>query len=98
MKPQVIAWGQIEKYIYNSRTLFVDLRDRPDFKKGHVAGAWNIPFEELESHADEFRRFGQVIFYCDKGNRSLMAAKRLARMGINTCSVFGGYEARNKRD
>ena len=74
--------------------MVIDLRDRKDFEKSHVPGAWNLSFDELGQHTEELKRFNQIVFYCDKGTHSLMAAKRMARMGFKTGSIFGGYESR----
>lgn len=95
LRPQIITWEQLTDYIYSDRTVVIDLREREEFEKSHIPGAWNLSFDELGKRIGELKRFGQIIFYCDKGTHSLMAAKRLARMGFKTCSVFGGYERRN---
>lgn len=87
-----MSWDQVSKYIYNSDTLLIDLRDKTDYAKGHITGAWNIPYDELEDHLAEMSSYGRVVFYCDHGNHSLVAARMLARRGQQTYSVAGGYE------
>ena len=93
MRPQIMSWEQVSKYIYNSDTLLVDLRDRTDYAKGHITGAWNIPYEELEAHLAEMTSYGKVVFYCDYGNHSLAAARTLVKRGQQAYSVAGGYES-----
>lgn len=93
MRPEFVPWEQVSKYIYHSDTLFVDLRDKEEYNMGHVTGAWNIPYEELVEHLDEFGSYERVVFYCDRGNHSLSAARMLARRGQQSISVAGGYEA-----
>ncbi len=92
MKPQIMPWEQVSRYIYNSGTLLVDLRDREEYSRDHITGAWNIPFEELEEHLSEMESFERVIFYCTSGNHSLAAARLLAKQGKQAYSVAGGYE------
>lgn len=98
MKPQIMSWEQVSKYIYNSDTLLVDLRDRTDYVRGHVTGAWNIPYDELELHLAEMAGYGRVVFYCDYGNHSLAAARILGKRGQQAYSVAGGYESMRRKD
>ena len=92
MKPQLVSWPEASKYIYHSGTLLVDLRDRDAYEEGHVSGAWNIPYEELDEHMKEFMNYDRIIFYCDHGNHSLKAARELAKKGKWASSIAGGYE------
>lgn len=87
-----MSWERVSKYIYNSDTLFVDLREKGEYVRGHVSGAWNIPYEELDEHFEEMSSYERVVFYCDRGNHSLAAARMLARRGQQCFSVAGGYE------
>lgn len=96
MKPELISWSEASKYIYHSGTLLVDLRDGIAFRKGHITGAWNIPYERLDEYMDEIMNYDRVIFYCDHGNHSLKAARDLSRMGIKASSIAGGYEEMRK--
>ena len=44
MRPKLMSWKDVSKYIYYSDVLIVDLRDPGEYKKGHIRGAWNIPY------------------------------------------------------
>ena len=92
MKPQILSWEQISRYIYSSDTLLVDLREKEEFKKGHITGAWNIPYEELEEHFREMRGYDKIIFYCTRGNHSLAAARQMAKQGKQAYSIAGGRQ------
>lgn len=94
MQPQIISWDKVSRYIYRQDTLIVDLRDRADYEKGHITGAWNIPYEELENYRKQMSNYEQVIFYCANGSHSLLAAKSLAKQGKKAYSVAGGYNGR----
>ncbi len=39
-----------------------------------------------------------MIFYCDRGNHSLSAARILAKRGQQSFSVAGGYDAPERKE
>ncbi len=92
MKPLLVSWLDASKYIYHSGTLLVDLRERACYEKKHVTGAWNIPYEKLDEHMEELMNYEHIIFYCDHGNHSLKAARKLSKKGKWASSIAGGYE------
>jgi len=92
MRPQIMTWDQVSKYIYNSDTLLVDLRSKEEYEKEHLSGAWNIPYEKIEQYFPKMSSYNKVVFYCAHGNHSLVAARMLARRGQIAYSVAGGYE------
>lgn len=97
MKPGLISWEEAEKYTYHSGVLMIDLRDKESYEKGHISGAWNISYEDLEKNIEKVMHFDCIILYCDYGNHSLKAAKMLADKGKWACSVAGGYEVRYRK-
>lgn len=94
MRPQIISWERVSRYIYKQDTLIVDLRDKEEYQSGHITGAWNMPFEGIEKRLSQMSNYDQVIFYCANGSHSLMAAKMLAEKGRTAYSVAGGYNGR----
>lgn len=96
MRPQIIPWERVSRYIYKPDTLIVDLREREEYEKGHITGAWNISYEELDDHLEQMSNYERVIFYCTHGNHSLVAARQLARKGRQAYSIAGGYEEKAK--
>lgn len=98
MRPQIIPWERVSRYIYKPDTLIVDLREREEYEKEHITGAWNISFEELDEHLEQMSNYERVIFYCTHGNHSLVAARQLAREGRQAYSIAGGYEARRRHE
>lgn len=95
MRPQIIPWERVSRYIYKPDTLIVDLREREEYEKEHITGAWNISFEELDEHLEQMSNYERVIFYCTHGNHSLVAARQLAKEGRQAYSIAGGYEGKN---
>lgn len=94
---ETISAKMLDYYVGRSDALIIDLRDRGSYRKSHVKGAVNIPYEDLEEYS-AFPMSKMLIFYCDRGGASMAAAKQLARQGFRTRSVIGGFEAYRGRN
>ncbi|OGZ07740.1 MAG: hypothetical protein A3C93_06485 [Candidatus Lloydbacteria bacterium RIFCSPHIGHO2_02_FULL_54_17] len=72
--------------------LFVDVRTKTEWEKGHIAGFRHIPMSELAEHVDELKRYPKVYFLCHSGGRSGRACALLARNGHQgAINVLGGW-------
>ena len=61
----------------------VDVRTAVEFAMGHVPGAINIPFDEMEKrHAELGPPSTPVLLYCRSGRRSGIAAETLKAKGF----------------
>lgn len=99
MSFETIKTGDIVNYIGAINVMIIDLRDKHDYDKGHIPTAVNIPYEELEDKKKTLPRHFLLIFYCDRGNVSLLAARDLMKDGYNIKSLYGGLRAyRGKLD
>lgn len=76
--------------------IFIDLRTPEEYREGHLAGALNIPYEELEERKHRLRRQDTLFLYCDRGNVSLMACRDLKREGYRVTNLWGGVYALQK--
>ncbi len=83
--------------------LFVDVRDAPEFKKGSMRGAVNIPIGELEKRVGELPADKPVIFICSTGGRSGEAHDLVKLLRSEVKSYFldaeltfknGGYQVK----
>lgn len=98
---ETIRARDIFRYMGNGRGLLLDLRQQEKYCAGHIPGAVNVPYEELQDRMQEVRQMltehsvGRmqplVIVYCDRGNTSLLAARDLYRAGISVLNVYGGF-------
>jgi rhodanese-related sulfurtransferase len=82
--------------------LVLDVRERDEYREGHVPDAVNIPRGLVEIRADPSSpardsalsadRSARILVYCTKGPgaRSLLAAQTLASMGYEHVEVLGG--------
>jgi adenylyltransferase/sulfurtransferase len=74
----------------------LDVREREEYREGHLEGALSLPRGFLEIRVEETvpDKSAPVIAYCAGGVRSLIAARTLKEMGYdNVVSMAGGYTA-----
>lgn len=79
--------------------LWVDVRTAGEFGAGHVAGAVNIPYEEITERIGEVApdRDATIYLYCRSGRRSGIALEALREAGYHNAVNIGGLpEARRK--
>ncbi len=92
MSFDTIRTNDIEKYIGRADVVIIDLREQSEYNEGHIPGAINIPYDELDNYAGNLPH-SLLIFYCDRGNISLMAARDLAKYNYHMKSLYGGLRA-----
>jgi sulfur-carrier protein adenylyltransferase/sulfurtransferase len=76
------------------RLTLIDVREKDEVDQGHLPGALLIPrgFLELRIEAQVPDRKSPIVAYCAAGNRSLLAAEGLQRLGYeNVVSMSGGF-------
>ena len=82
------------------KLLLLDVRSAVDFagEKGHIAGALNIPLEELAAREGELEPAQPVLLVCTTDRRSSKAALQLAAAGFAQVQVVqGGMTAWRER-
>ena len=77
-----------------SGALLVDVRTPEEFQSGALAGAVNIPHDQVESRVAEFgsNKDREIVLYCRSGRRSGLAEDTLRRIGFTHVANAGGYE------
>ena len=93
MSFETIRTNDIQNYIGKRNVIIIDLRDEEEYRAGHIPSSVNIPYEELDEHKGSLQRNCLLIFYCDRGHISLMAARDLIKDGYNIKSLYGGIRA-----
>ncbi len=93
MSFDTIRANEITYYIGKQNVLIIDLRDREEYIAGHIPTAVNIPYEDLEENKAGLKQYHLLVFYCDRGHISLMAARDLIKDGFNIKSLYGGIRA-----
>lgn len=78
------------------RPVLLDVREREEYREGHLEGALALPRGFLEMRVEEAvpDKSAPVVAYCAGGVRSLIAARTLKEMGYTDVrSMAGGYTA-----
>jgi phage shock protein E len=78
---------------------WIDVRTAEEYGAGHVAGAVNIPYEEIVDHIGQVTRDkdATIYLYCRTGRRSGIALKALQEAGYHNAVNVGGLDdARRK--
>ena len=71
--------------------LVIDVRDRAEYKTGHVPGAINIPQKKLARQLDKLVDANSVVLYCYNGKRTRLAEQTLIENDIhNVFHLEGG--------
>lgn len=74
--------------------VLLDVRTPKEFKHGHIPGAVHVPLTEIGSRVKKLKKDKEIVVYCQSGNRSIWAIKRLIAMGYkNLYNLKGGYNA-----
>lgn len=89
---EVIHPRELQSYLKHKDAVLVDLREKEEYLKYHLNGAVNIPYEELSAQKKWLERYPTIIFYCDRGNISLMAARDLREWKNCVVTVSGGIQ------
>lgn len=74
--------------------VLLDVRTQKEFRKGHIPGAVHVPLADVGSKVKKLKKDKEIVVYCQSGNRSIWAIKRLIAMGYkNLYNLKGGYNA-----
>lgn len=68
----------------------IDVRERREFRRGHIPGAELVPLFELFSNPAVVPRDHLVVFVCRGGRRSTRATAQFARQGYTNTKVLEG--------
>jgi len=79
------------KQLLPDSALLVDVRDPGEFEDGHIAGAINLPLNELRERLGELPRDRELWLYCRVGQRGYYATRLLMQHGFKVKNLSGGY-------
>ena len=83
-----------QKLDRGEKPVLLDVREKEEYRDGHLAGALSLPRGFLEIRVEEALpdRSTPIVAYCAGGTRSLIAARTLREMGYeNVISMSGGF-------
>ncbi len=75
----------------NGDTLLLDVRERSEYRQGHIPSSKNIPVGHLHSMKNRLPDDKQtpIITYCLSGMRARSACSQLSRFGYNNIYCLG---------
>ncbi|MBE2204446.1 MAG: FAD-dependent oxidoreductase [Chthoniobacterales bacterium] len=80
-------WGEVG----SGSAVLLDVRDPGEFEEGHLAGAVNIPLNELRARLNELPRDRELWLYCRVGQRGYYGTRLLLQHGFRARNLSGGY-------
>ena len=92
---QNLSWQKIR-----AGALVVDARSPREYENGHMQGAVNIPYRELDKHMNKLGgdKTRPIVAYCLSGHRSAAIKEALEAKGYTNVHNAGAYNSlmRNK--
>jgi len=89
--PAITAQDLHARQASTDQPLVIDVRDRAEYKTGHVPGAINIPQKKLARQLDKLADANGVVLYCYNGKRTRLAEQTLIENDIpNVFHLEGG--------
>lgn len=84
-KFKILEVSEFKKAIKDPKVQLVDVRTAREYKKWHIGKAINIDFFNKVNFQKSFEKLNKdkpVYLYCQSGNRSQKAARKLIEMGF----------------
>ncbi|MEO7135251.1 MAG: rhodanese-like domain-containing protein [Vicinamibacterales bacterium] len=78
-------------HIKDTPARLLDVRSASEFENAHIAGAYNVPLDQLGEHVQELRAArGPVVLICQSGQRAHRAEALLQGAGMANIDVLDG--------
>lgn len=84
------TWKDVEKLADDENALFLDVQTRGEYDAAHLAGAINIPVDELRGRMGELDKGKTIYVNCYSGLRSYIACRMLSANGFKCSNLAGG--------
>ncbi len=81
------------RHLQEDGAILLDVREHPEWRAGHTAGARHIPLSRLPARIKDLPPQRTLITVCRSGHRSAGAAALLARQGRDVVNLSGGMHA-----
>lgn len=94
-----LSVSQATRLQNDNGAIFLDIRDNPIFKSGHLMDAKNIPLKSLAGKVSELSKYKNkpIIVYCENGMRSNKACNILGKADFTEIyTLEGGIAAWGK--
>lgn len=91
MSIRIVRADDINYYKRQYEAVFVDVRSKEEYKKGHIPEAIHLSAQDVECYMKKRGRDKLTIFYCERGITSAGIAKHLSQMGYMVGTLAGGF-------
>lgn len=92
-----IAPDELARRMQAGGVTVVDVRERSEYRAGHLAGVPNIPLGELRDRVGELPTGRPLVLHCQGGGRASIGAALLQAEGIaDVVNLTGGFGAWEK--
>lgn len=89
-----ISVAEAKEKIDSGNVQVIDVRTMGEYAGGHVPGSLNIPHMSVIGRKDELAKDKELVFICELGQRSALAAEFAAAAGFKDLyNVEGGTQA-----
>lgn len=93
LSPPSISVEEAHERFVRGGVFVLDVRERREWRAGHVPGSTNIPLANLASHVQDLPAERTVVAVCRSGARSRSATAQLRRAGFDVLNLKGGLQA-----
>lgn len=78
----------------SSQSIFVDVREKDEYREGHIPGTVNWPMIDVGMHINEIADKKRIYVSCLSGKRASLVARTLSYLGFSdVVNVTGGFKA-----
>ncbi|MGF1787290.1 FAD-dependent oxidoreductase [Photobacterium swingsii] len=84
-----IHFDEIDQLTDNQ--VLLDVRNPAELENGYIAGALNIPVDQLRHRMHELPKDKEIVIYCQVGLRGNVAYRQLVNNGFKAKNLIGGY-------
>ncbi|HEY8309747.1 MAG TPA: MBL fold metallo-hydrolase [Gemmatimonadaceae bacterium] len=92
--PRILDGDDVAHAASAHDVMILDVRNRDEYERGHIAHAVLIPLPELHARLAEIPRDRAIITHCQRGSRSAVAAATLDAFGFEDVhELTGGFSA-----
>jgi len=87
-----VTFADAMRRVREDGAVVLDVRDRDEWRAGHVPGAIHVPVADLATRAPGIPQDRPVAVHCQGGGRSSLAVSLLRRLGfVHVAEIPGGF-------
>jgi rhodanese-related sulfurtransferase len=88
--PPSVSAHEAHERVASNESVILDVRERHEWKAGHVPGSKNIPLSKLRARTGELAPNRSYVAVCRSGSRSRAATAQLRSAGLEVVNLKGG--------